>query len=80
MSNEVHATSHHLTRLNIEFASLIAKCNIWIRVNKKLLIQPNGDNDHSKLQRDHNLRVVSSNSISCFLANVSAIGTNFLFG
>ena len=31
LSNTVHATSHHLTRLNVEFADLIATCNnqIW---------------------------------------------------
>ena len=29
VSNNEHATSHHLTRLNVEFADLIATCNIW---------------------------------------------------
>ena len=28
LSNNEQATSHHLTRLNVEFADLIATCNI----------------------------------------------------
>ena len=28
VSNNEHATSHHLTRLNVEFAGLIAMCNM----------------------------------------------------
>ena len=30
VSNNEHATSHHLTRLNVEFADLIATCKKWL--------------------------------------------------
>ena len=30
VSNNEHAMSHHLTRLNVEFVDLIATCNIFL--------------------------------------------------